>query len=187
LSSHATAISEAVGNAISQIAQGAKTAERRGQLLWWRQALYSPTLKQGYRQMEPAVATLLMGYDLHKQIADYYPQSMEYLLREAVNSVRTSDVAIAPDGLTVFDFCRQLQSSERSAELRQELKASIASEPGRIPLLSVVKNALAGEPLDAEKLMGHVGVKSDTKVDLEDLAVWMLRDFQAHRLAIQKQ
>lgn len=186
LATHAAEISKAVGDAMGQVAQSAEATERRSQLLWWRQTLYSTTLKQGYREMEPATAALMMGYDLYKQVTNYYPQSVEYLLREAVRSVRTSNADPIPSGLTLVDFCRQLQTSDQVARLKQELKSTITEGQGRVPLLNVVKNAIAGEALEPDELTDRVGVKSDTKVDLEDLAVWMLRDLQAHHLASQK-
>ena len=187
LNESSIAINTAVQNAINQVAQSAEANERRSQLLWWRQTLYSPTLKQSYREMDRATATLLMGYDVYKQVTDYHPQSVEYLLREAARNVITANEAGADTGLSLFEFCRQLQTNDRAAELRQELKAAASDEPGRIPLLRFVKAALAGEPLDADKLTERVGVKSDTIVNFEDLAVWMFRDLQANHLATQKQ
>lgn len=187
LSGHAAAISEAMRDAVNQIEQRANANERRSQLLWWRQTLYSPTLKQGYREMDQVIATLLMGYDVYKQITDYYPQSVEYLLREAVRNVLINVKDEAVNSMTLFEFCSRLQSNGRATELRQELKASISDEPGRISLLRFLKNVLAGGPLAPDKLTERVGMKSDTEVTLEDLAVWILRDLQAYHLATQKQ
>jgi hypothetical protein len=187
LSNHVTAISEAVSDAINQIAQSAKANELRSQLLWWRQTLYSPTLKQGYRKIDRAAATLLMGYDLHRRITDYHPQSVEYLLRETVRNVVTANNSDDPNSLSLFEFCELLQSSDHATELKQTLKATVSDEQGRIPLLGFIKNTLAGEPLDADKLTERVGVKSDALVNLEDLAVWIFRDLQAYHLATKKQ
>lgn len=186
LNQSSTAINIAVQNAINQVAQGAEVSERRSQLLWWRQTLYSPTLKQSYRAMDRATAVLLIGYDVYKQVTAYHPQSVEYLLREAVRNVITVSEAGADAGLSLFEFCRLLQTSERTAELRKELKATAPDEPGRIPLLRFVKAMLAGEPLEAARLTERIGVKSDTIVNFEDLAVWMFRDLQANHLATQK-
>lgn len=187
LSSHAAAINEAVHGAIDQVAKSAKANERRNQLLWWRQTLYSPTLKQSYREVDHAIAALVMGYDVHKQVADYYPQSVEFLLREAVRNIVAAKDSDRADGMTLFEFCKQIQTNERASEIKQELKASVSDEPGRISLLRCVKNTLAGDLLDAERLADRVGLKRDTIITLEDLAVWMLRDMQAYRLATQKQ
>lgn len=187
LSGHAAAINEAVHNAIDQVARTAKANERRSQLLWWRQTLYSPTLKQGYREMDQAAATLLMGYDVYKQISDFYPQSVEYLLREAVRTAVMTGKDEADNSLSISEFCSRLQSSRRAAELRQELKASLSDEQGRMPLLRYLKNLLAGESLAPDILAERVGIKGDTKVTLEDVAVWVFRDLQAYHLATQKQ
>jgi hypothetical protein len=187
LGEHTAAMNEVMQGAVNQVAQSAKANERRSQLLWWRQTLYSPTLKESYRKMDRAVATLSMGYDLYTQVTDYHPQSVEYLLRETVRNVTTTDDSEAPNQLTLFEFCQLLQSSDHATELRQTLKASVSGQPGRVSLLSLVKDTLAGESLDANKLIERVGIKSDIPVNLEDLAVWMFRDLQAFHLATQKQ
>lgn len=49
-------------------AVGAATAglQRRTNLLWWKEALYSPASRISYRQLTPPAAAALMAYDLSR-------------------------------------------------------------------------------------------------------------------------
>lgn len=187
LSGHNTLINSAIEAAINQVAQGATINERRSSLLWWRQTLYSETLTQSYRQLDLAEAALLMGYDLYKQVPDFHPQSVEFLLREAVQHIAHSQEPSASERITLVDFCQQLRESTYVPVLVKALGSADSGEVGRVPLLSVVKSSLSGESFDSTKLLDRVGIAGETEIKFEELAVWMFRDLQANHLATQKQ
>jgi len=174
LEAHVASIDSAVEGAVSQIAQGAATAARRGDLLWWRQTLYSSTLMLSYRELDLAEVVLLMGYDLHKQIPDFYPHSLEFLLREAVRQITEERDS---SKLTLAEFCKRLKASAHASVLLKAL-GSHANETGRVPLLSVVRKALAGESVESSQLSDYIGISGKTEVKLDELAVWMLRDIK---------
>lgn len=179
------AINIAVEGAIGQIASGAVIAERRGNLLWWRQTLYSPTLMLGYRDLDLSTAVVAMAHDLQQQIRSYYPHSLEFLLREAIRGVADRQESQNLNKISLAEFCRKLKTSSQAPALLKALGVA-GNETGRVPLLNVVKKAVAGEALDSSQIANHVGIPGKVEFDFQELAVWMLRDMQAHAIATQR-
>jgi hypothetical protein len=185
LSNNVISINSAIEGAIGQIALGAAIAERRGNLLWWRQTLYSRTLTVGYRELDLPTAVVAMGHDLHTQIPDFYPLSLEFLLREAVRQLPGAQESQNLNKISLTEFCKHLNASAQAADLLKAL-GSAGNEAGRVPLLSVVRKALAGESLDSSQIADQIGIPGKTEIDFQEIAVWMLRDIQAHSIATQK-
>ena len=55
--------------------------ERRSKLLWWKETLYSPSLRKSYREVSPSILPIIMGSDLNEQVAKITPISVDYLLK----------------------------------------------------------------------------------------------------------
>jgi hypothetical protein len=178
-------INSTIDSAMKEFERSANVAARRSELMWWRQTLYSHSLMLSYRQLDSVDLPLLMSYDLHNQIPDSYPQSVEFLLREAVRHVVSAEKSRDPKGFTALEFCEGLQASPHASMLTKALGSDV-DDTGRVTLLSAIKTALLGKPIDAANLSSRVGIPGSTKIRLEDLAVWIFRDLQAHHLAIQK-
>ena len=58
--------------------------ERRSKLLWWKETLYSPSLKKSYREVSQPILPIVMGSDLNEQVAKITPISVDYLLRDTL-------------------------------------------------------------------------------------------------------
>ena len=56
--------------------------ERRSKLLWWKETLYSPSLRKSYREVSQPILPIIMGSDLNEQVAKITPISVDYLLRD---------------------------------------------------------------------------------------------------------
>lgn len=185
LSNHVESINVAIEATLNKVAEGAKITERRSDVLWWRQTLYSASLKLSYRDLHLSEAAVAMGYDLHTQIPEFYPHSLEFLLREAMRQLRAEQESRNSNKITLVEFCKQLKASTHAGTILQ-LLGSAGNETGRVPLLSVVKKSLAGDTLDSSQMADRIGITGKTEVSFEDLAVWMLRDIQAYSLATKK-
>ncbi len=61
--------------------------QRRTNLIWWKQALYSPSARTGYRDLAPEAAAALMALDLHRQVPTFSPASVSAFLYEAVLAI----------------------------------------------------------------------------------------------------
>ena len=177
LNNYASAIHTTFKEVIEQSMHSIVMQERRSRLLWWRQTLYSSTLQCGYRTLDAYQTVFIMAYDLHQQVTAYSPQSVEYLLREAVQEVIKVQ---ASKSISLNKFCEELRSNEKLFTLLESIK-STTEITGRMPLLVFIKHTLQST-LECEKLEKRVGISNHTEIELEDLAVWLFRDLQATKL-----
>lgn len=143
------------------------------EVLMWREALFSTSLRSGYRRLSPAVRTLVQACDLHALVPAHSPLAVESLLEEAARAVGDGEPMTIPDFL---------------AALVQETPTELASvvgktrpQTGRGPLLALLREAIAeGSPPDS--LDQRLGVGSTVAIPLHELAMWVFRDLQADRL-----
>jgi len=153
-------------------------SERKTNLLWWKETLYSPSLRMSYRRLEPSTAALCMAYDLVEHVSGLSPQSVEFLLREVMRASFGSDASVS---LSLADFCSLLKKNQRVIPI-QEALGNENNTSGRNSLLSFVSGFVHGH-VNVEHLKDRVGISTDAKVPYDEIAVWLFRDFQARRLA----
>lgn len=164
-----------VTNVMPGFLRAGQAMERKIDLLWWRQTMYSNAARCSYRTMKPEAAAVQMAIDVFKATPPFCPTSVEYFLREAV-----AEAFGEGKGRTASLTLKQIASSKpiRSEVVADGLPFSLADGPGRRPLISV----LLGSG-DAEEALGLPGA---TKLTLDDLAVWLLREAQAAALVSRR-
>lgn len=182
LEEHGTALIAAVRDTLRQSTENQSARERRTALLWWRQTLYSPSRRRGYRGMATGPLVILTAFDLHEQVPPFSPQSVEFLLREVVREVSGADAAI--DGGQLLAGLRETASSSGLADL-DLLGASPDESTGRICLASFIGEVLAGRA-SASDMDARVGLPATQALPLGEWAVWIFRDLQALRITVGK-
>lgn len=203
------AISESVNNAlastvaglskpISEIAKAANQARAafkselmgptgiagRARLLWWRQAMFSPRLHRGYRELQPATAAFLMALDLADATSPQTPLSVEYFLREAVRDI-SEHHASAFDKSTLGKIVSSALKNEGQTHLRDALQNSNApsdSVSGYTSLAQIVISMARDTGYRSELFATRLGVEADQSISLADVTVWLFRDLQAQKL-----
>jgi hypothetical protein len=145
----------------------------RTEVLLWRESLYSPSLRSGYRRHSPPVRTLAQACDLHAIVPAHSPLAVESLLEEAARAVGDGEP------MTISDFLAALVQ-----EIPTELALVVGKtrpQTGRGPLLTLLREAIADRSPPGA-LDQRLGVESTAAVPLHDLAMWVFRDLQADRL-----
>lgn len=164
-----TVIGDAADQAISQasaanekrLAQVGGVA-LRNRLLWWKEAGFSPSLKQAYGNLAPVAAGLLCAIDLDAQIPAYAPTSAEYFLRSMADGFASGEKTIAH---WIKDFAvapeKQIVAEKLGSGLPSQFLISTFATAGadKAPL------AAAFEPKE--------------QVSLGELAVIVFRELQA--------
>ncbi len=184
LGTMANTVANATGTALAQFARGAVGIERRSRLLWWKEALYSPSAGVGYRTLGPATAAILMSADLHAQVPPFSPVSVEYLLREAVRAVARPAGEGAVPRVTLEGVCSSLVANGSVTVLRHALGTD-GECPGRGPLIDEIGRVLASGTVTPTEFHTRVGIAASTVLPLDELAVWVFRELQARRLAVE--
>jgi hypothetical protein len=159
-------------SAIQQwVTDGVKSVRQRSQLLWWKEALYSPALRSSYRGLSPAELAISMAHDLRNISAAPAPQSVEYFLRETVKAVLPQDSEVS--------VAQVLEEAQRSKIVQPVTPPSSAQ---RVCLLtSLGYSQSAAIPVDT--LPAWLGVRGDLRLPCSELAMWLFRDAQALSLA----
>ncbi len=119
-----------------------------------------------------------MACDLHQQSPLYHPESLEYLLRETVRDVGSTD---APR-VVLIDACTSFPQVNEASFLAEQLGGG-PTKNGRVALLAFLQSLFDSKSSTAEDMQRAIGVAVDTAITLQDLAVWVYRDLQAQRLA----
>lgn len=181
LSNYLTSVNNTLSEVLNRSVQGAVANDRRTSLLWWKETLYSPTMRLSYRELESSSAALLMAYDLHKQVPEYCPHSVDYILREAFRGLEESTEKLS-DGASIVEFCNQLSHGSEAVKLKQ-LLGTATQEQGRGTFLTLIQNVLAGQTCGLSDVLTRLGLNGDTKIKMEEFAVWCFHDLQAKRIA----
>ena len=163
----------------NSIANSISTNNKRSDLLWWKQALYSRSLNASYRSLDQLSAAVSMAHDLAEQVEPVYPESLDYLLRETLKDVHGDQ---ATEEQPLADWLEH--SLSLNENIQSALKAYAEQGEQRKPLLTAWANALnSGE---TASFFIETGIDKKAKLTASDLAVWLFHGLQAQKLATDK-
>lgn len=171
MSEHMTTTLQAVSNATAGL-------QRRTALLWWKEALFSPSARMSYREMSTFDAAVLMAFDMHRHIPTFSPASVAAFLRETVIALPTID---QEQRFPIRELAEKTRSAGVLAELRTETGKLVPVPAGRGSILGLIGHPDAVPQIDDYRFRNLVGVKPDTTLTLPDWSVWMFRELQAAR------
>lgn len=171
MSGHLTATLQAVSDATAGL-------QRRTNLLWWKEALFSPSARMSYRDMAPSNAVALMAFDMHRQIPTLSPASVAAFLKEAVIALPT----IAPgERASIRELVEKTCDADMLAELRTDAGKLVTAPVGRGPILGLIGHPEAVPQIDDRRFRDLVGIEPDVPLTLPDWSVWIFRELQAAR------
>jgi hypothetical protein len=148
------------------VTKSQKSNERLTSLLWWKEALYSPCLKQSYRGVQPAELAFVAAYDLSQISGAPVPQSVEYFLSETILKVFPKDPKLT---------LNQVITAFNSSELVGTVTGSFGEiEDGRVSLSEFL--SIASDKKIAKTSQARVGIKPSISLHLTEWAKWFLHD-----------
>jgi GTPase-associated system-like protein len=152
--------------------------QRRTNLIWWKQALFSPSKQKSYRAFPVTIASALMALDLYQQIPMFSPASVSAFLEEAVRSLPPSPNV----GQRVLkDLLREACESSTLDVVRAEAAKLFPSPLGRSPILAVIAHPETFSALKDDELQRIIGVSLGVQISDPQWASWLFRDLQAGR------
>ncbi|MEH6396123.1 GTPase-associated system all-helical protein GASH [Pseudoalteromonas sp.] len=152
---------------------------KRSELLWWKQSLYSGSLNASYRSLDLLNAAVCMAHDLAEQVDPIYPESLDYLLRETLKDVHGD---MASEERPLIEWLKD--SLSLHGNIQSALKAYSEQGEQRKSLLSAWGNTLhLSEPT---RFFIETGIDKRAKLTASDLAVWLFHGLQAQKLATDK-
>lgn len=176
----ATAVSGFVDDTLKSVSSATAGLQRRTNLLWWREALYSPSAGKSYRELPPSVAAALMALDLFDAVPLFSPASVTAFLGEAVLRLQgVTDGKKRP----VRDLVAEAQNHEGLASLRAAAAKLVAAPNGRGPLLALIGHPAHTGARNADDFQRLTGVSASSELDVAAWAKWLFRELQASKAA----
>jgi len=160
----------------AQAINGVSSVNNRSELLWWKESLYSPSMKIGYRDVPIEILAFVMAFDLYSIVTQNYPISVDYLLKETLRSIVSSDQEYSFD-----TFIKNLSDYK---EYLQSLGIKHSYSESRISLLNYIIAMANGEVASSEKFKINLGIDSKNNLKVGELAVWMFHELQAYRVSL---
>jgi hypothetical protein len=173
-----TAVSTHVQEALNAFAGATTGLQRRTNLLWWKEALFSPSARLSYRELPASMAVALMAFDLHQQIPIFSPASVTAFLRETASILPSVD---DQQERPLRSLLEEARNADSLSKLRESATELFAPPTGRGPLLALIGHPETRPTLDDQTFRDLVGVPAATALTLPSWAVWIFREFQAAR------
>lgn len=164
----------------SSILQSTQSQNKRSNLMWWKQALYSNTLGKGYRQVSGYVASIAMAVDLNNSVDDIYPKSVDYFLEETLRDVLNEQVNSPVEIKKILKNFTELDFTGESP-----LQCMIVESDGRKTLVACLAEVIKGT-MTADEFFQCTGMRENEKITLAELTVWILHDLKASSIANSK-
>lgn len=117
---------------VGQITSATHGVEMRGRLLWWKEALVSPSARVSYRDINRKAMPGLMAYDYQAVLPSLAPVSVSAFLLETVRTLQP-DNETAP----LVEWLQALAEEPHAKALREAI-SEIAFADGYRPLVSLV-------------------------------------------------
>lgn len=156
--------------------------QRRTGLIWWKEALFSQSARQSYRELPPAVAAAQMAFDLHKQVPTFSPASVSAFLFEAVVSLPLSD---SSKKFAISDLIKDAQTYVSLGSLRTQCREAIESPGGRGPVLALIAYPEIQALSESDEFQRLTGIPRDAQLTLPEWAKWIFRELQATRASVE--
>jgi len=180
LATYLSSIEERLTNEVRQteklLTKSHDASRMRLDVLWWSEALYSPSLGCGYREMELPIATVAAVADIAAIVPTLSPVSVSYVLGETVH--RLSRILEDEEAQPLSFYLGALAKGKIDF-----MKAFPQANPEmRLPLLGLVVDASGGVAPSEEIFRSRAGLDISLKLSSGEFAMWVFRDVQARRL-----
>jgi hypothetical protein len=170
-------VATAITEALTQSHQSLKAVERRSQLLWWKETLYSTTLRESYRDMDAALLPAVMAAELVKLLPNTIPVSVDFLLTDTYRAV----VGGKPEPQKLADLVASFADDKNRAALRKALPTEMTACTERTTLTAFLTQVLH-QHTTPDQLQARTGLRPDHPAAPDQLAVILLHDLLTDRL-----
>ena len=148
-------------------------------VLWWAEALYSPSQKKSYRACSAEIATVIMPFDLLELLILPTPASVVYTLSETLNKLPNASFE---KECSFFEFLGTLRNNRQHIDKTElEQLANLGMQKER-HILGLIVTSLIEEHCDLQTLIQKSFIPSDWKASLPAISQIIFRQAQAYKL-----
>jgi GTPase-associated system-like protein len=172
----AAAFSEHIDAVLGSVSAATAGLQRRTALLWWKEALFSPSSRRSYRDMPHPAAAAVMAFDLYRQVPAFAPLSVYAFLAEAVLGLPGIE---SEKTYPLRELVGRAQDDDALSELREFGSTRVPAPDGRGPLLGLIAHPDTVAARSEERFHRLTGLPPGTPMTLPAWAGWVFRELQA--------
>lgn len=161
----------------SSILQSSQSLNKRSDLIWWKQALYSHRLDSGYRTLGPLALAVTMAVDLADNVSPIHPKSVDFFLKETLRDVLGDET---DKKVAVTELLEQLQ---RLSDAEKQLLENLCNENESRKSLGACMADMMKEKMNADEFFKRTGLEKRAKISLGGLTIWLFHDLHANTLS----
>ncbi len=169
-------VSTSLTKAFKESFQSLIAVEQRSKLLWWKETLYSTTLRKGYHEIDLAVLPVVMAIDLAKLLPNITPVSVDYLLTDTYRAV----IGKEPQKQTLIELLRPFEEEQRQKLLAPHL--SLMTDCSERTTLTAFLAQVIHDQRQLKKFATYTGLRAESQASPDQLAVIVLHDLLTERL-----
>lgn len=181
LTSLAKAVTAHVEAALASFSSATAGLQRRTYLLWWKEALYSPSAHESYLEMPAFQASALMALDLHEQVPTFSPASVSAFLKEAIRCLPAEPGGEDGGGRDVASLVRDATTAVFMQPFRALAAQYVPVPVGRGPLLALIGHGRDAATTEAATLRALGGVDATSTMTPGEWGTFLFRELQAAR------
>ncbi|RSZ29352.1 hypothetical protein EJO66_29505 [Variovorax beijingensis] len=181
LTALANAVAVHVDNVLASFSTATAGLQRRTNLLWWKEALYSPSAHESYLDLPPYEAAALMALDLHEQVPTYSPASVSSFLKESIRCLPAEPSGADGGKREVAVLVQDARTTAFMQPFRSLAAQYAQAAEGRGPLLSVIGHPQNPGAIDAGKFRALVGIDATAKMTPAEWGTYLFRELQSAR------
>jgi hypothetical protein len=168
-----TAFKKSLDNNLKASFSSMVAVERRSKLLWWKETLYSQSLKKSYRELDKNLLPVIMSSDLYQQLPAIAPVSVDFLLKDTLYLLLDKEEEIS------FENYLKSIIGDKST-LLSYLDSNNETE-GRISLTDFI-GLFINDKVAIKDFQNKTGISLTEKTTFNDLSVSILHDLMAQYL-----
>lgn len=172
---HTESLSKSINEATKGLVNGTNSLRNRDQIIWWKETLFSNSLKKSYRDFEnEAIRNVVMAHDYFLLVPSYCPLSVDYFFKETIMKVGTSSGEIS------FEEILRLLKDDESIAITQTWN-SYEKANKIMPVPEFINGFIYGH-YSADEFEKLTYVKSSDKIKLTNLGLWVFHYLQSKHL-----
>jgi hypothetical protein len=167
-------IQDLLKNALSKLlkenANQNNSLHLRSELLWWKEACFSNTIKSSYRDAQNGLLQVIIALDYSSFVPFIYPQSADYFLKETHAGI----ISFEDKKIKLSEIFKCIDSSKETLE---QYLGEESFEIERVSLTQFVKGYVYGK-YSIKQLKDIVGISDNIELTLSEFTLWLFHDLQ---------
>lgn len=172
----ANVVSTHIDKTLDVVSNATIGLQRRTNLIWWKEALYSPSAKCSYRKMSISTAAASMAFDLFQQVPIFSPASVGAFLEEVVLALSAND---SKEKWKLIDLVNAASEAKELVLLREVASQLVPVSIGRGPVLNILGHGIVLPTKDDGQFRTKVGISPNVLLDAPQWALWLFRELQS--------